>query len=53
MLSECIDWLVLVVRSFFAWLVQWNIFSGISYLSFIVGVFLVYLIIDNFLMKGK
>lgn len=53
MLDVCIQWFVSVFGGFFTWLNSWFILPGVSYLTFIVGAFLVFVFIDNFLMKGK
>lgn len=53
MLGDCISFFVMFFRNFFAWLSQWDILEGLSYLSLVIGAFLVFYFVDNFLLKGK
>lgn len=53
MLNDCLNFLYALFHAFFTWLGGFTIFTGVSYLSLIIGAFIVYLFVDNFVMKGK
>lgn len=52
-IRDCINFFAECFRLFFAWLNSFMLFPEASYLTFVVGVFLVFLVVDNFVLKGK
>lgn len=53
MLNDCLTWIINTFRLFFDWLFNFNIFTGVSYLAFLLGAFVVYKITDNLILKSK
>lgn len=51
--DNCLNFLKYVFNAFFSFLSNVIPFGNISLLSFFIGTFLVFLIVDNFVLKGK
>ena len=53
MLSDCLTFFVSLFEAFFLWCDSFFLFDGVSYLALLIGAFMLYLVVDNLLIKGK
>ena len=52
-MQEMISFFISKLGSFFSFLSGINLVSGVTFLGFLAGLFLIYLMIDNFLYRAR